>query len=208
MLASHAPAELRDVRGRRMLPAPMAFRGPGYGDHVTTEVDPAWRAGGRRASCAGRQSVEFRRDIGTRLLCRPGRRGGAMQDRFQVAVGAGSMRSTSGEAVRFPHRWTPDGVTVEADFTGAHLLHLAAAGCVLNDVYREAAALGIDLAGVRVRAAGGFDVATWTSTGITYSVELSSDAAPAELARLLEIVDEVAEIPRAVRAGAAVRRAT
>jgi uncharacterized OsmC-like protein len=131
-----------------------------------------------------------------------------MQDRFEVAVGAGTMRSTSGGAVRFPHRWTPDGVTVEADFTGAHLFHLAAAGCVLNDIYREATALGIELAGVRVNAAGGFDAATWTSTGITYSVELSSDAPPVELARLLEIVDEVAEIPRAVRAGATVQRAT
>lgn len=27
---------------------------------------------------------------------------------------------------------------VETQFTGAHLFHLAAAGCVLNDVYREA----------------------------------------------------------------------
>jgi hypothetical protein len=34
----------------------------------------------------------------------------------------------SGAAARFPHRWTPGGVTVEADFTGGHLLHLAAAG--------------------------------------------------------------------------------
>jgi hypothetical protein len=45
-------------------------------------------------------------------------------------------------------------VTVEADFTGAHLLHLAAAGCVLNDVYREAAALGIGVDEARVVAAG------------------------------------------------------
>lgn len=42
----------------------------------------------------------------------------------------------------FPHRWTLGGVTVEADFTGGHLFHLAAVGCVLNDLYREAAALG------------------------------------------------------------------
>jgi uncharacterized OsmC-like protein len=64
------------------------------------------------------------------------------------------------------HRWTPGGVKVEADFTGGHLLHLAAAGCVLNDLYREAEALGIELKGVRVTAAGGFDTATWRSTGI------------------------------------------
>jgi hypothetical protein len=129
-----------------------------------------------------------------------------MPDGFEVAVGAGSLRSPSPAAVRFPHRWTAEGVTVEADFTGAHLLHLAAAGCVLNDLYREAAGLGLELAGVRVTAAGGFDAGTWASTGITYSVDLDSDAPAAELDRLLAVVDEVAEIPRAVRAGAAVSR--
>ena len=129
-----------------------------------------------------------------------------MDNRFEVAVGAGTMMSASGAAARFPHRWTPGGVTVETDFTGGHLLHLAAAGCVLNDVYREAAALGIELKGVRVTAAGGFDTATWQSTGIDYSVEVSSDASAEQLAQLLEVVDQVAEIPQAIRAGATVRR--
>ena len=131
-----------------------------------------------------------------------------MDDRFEVTVGAGTLMSASGSAVRFPHRWTPGGVTVEAGFTGGHLLHLAAAGCVLNDVYREAAALGIELAGVRVTAAGGFDTETWQSTGIGYTVEVSSDAPAGQLTRLLEVVDQVAEIPQAIRAGAAVRRIT
>jgi uncharacterized OsmC-like protein len=129
-----------------------------------------------------------------------------MDNRFEVAVGAGTLMSGSAAAARFPHQWTPEGVTVEADFTGGHLLHLAAAGCVLNDVYREAARLGIGVEGVRVTAAGGFDTATWRSTGIGYSVQVSSDAPAAELAHLLEVVDEVAEIPLAIRAGAIVRR--
>jgi uncharacterized OsmC-like protein len=107
-----------------------------------------------------------------------------------------------------PASLDPEGVTVEADFTGGHLLHLAAAGCVLNDVYREAAALGIEVKGVRVSAAGGFDADTWKSTGISYSVDVSSDAPADELAHLLEVVDKVAEIPRALRAVATVRRAT
>ena len=128
-----------------------------------------------------------------------------MDDRFEVTVGAGTMMSTTGPVVRFPHRWTPGGVTVQADFTGAHLLHLAAAGCVLNDVYREAAGLGLELNGVRVTAGGGFDPQTWQSTGIDYSVEVSSDASAVQLARLLDVVDHVAEIPRAIRAGAVVR---
>ena len=105
-----------------------------------------------------------------------------------------------------PHRWTDGGVAIEASFTGAHLLHLAAAGCVLNDLYREAATLGVELEGVRVRARGGFDTDTWSSTGITYDVELVSDAAPDDLEQLLTIVDAIAEIPRALRSGTTVER--
>jgi uncharacterized OsmC-like protein len=127
-------------------------------------------------------------------------------EHFAVVVGAGSFRSDDGGAISFPHRWTPEGVTVEADFTGAHLLHLAAAGCVLNDIYREAGELGIRIDGVRVSAEGGFDTQTWISSGITYQVELRSPASGDELALLLDRVDEVAEIPRAIRAGATVRR--
>ncbi|MFB9312010.1 OsmC family protein [Nocardioides plantarum] len=124
-----------------------------------------------------------------------------------VAVGAGSLRSRAESAVGFPHRWTPEGVTVEADFTGAHLLHLAAAGCVLNDVHREGERLGVVLRGVRVTASGGFETDTWSSTGITYAVEVDTDSTADEVAALLEVVDAVAEIPKAIRAGATVVRA-
>jgi uncharacterized OsmC-like protein len=129
-----------------------------------------------------------------------------MDDRYPVSVAAGALRSESGDAVQFPHRWTADGVTVLGAFTGAHLLHLAVAGCVLNDLYREAAASRIDLRGVRVSASGGFDTDTWTSTGVTYSVEIVSEASADELAHLVATVDDLAEIPRAVRAGTSVRR--
>ena len=36
-----------------------------------------------------------------------------MDNRFEVTVSAGTMRSDSSAAVRFPHRWTPGGVTVQ-----------------------------------------------------------------------------------------------
>jgi uncharacterized OsmC-like protein len=127
-------------------------------------------------------------------------------DQFGVVAAAGSLRSDDRGAVTFPHPWTPAGVTVQADFTGAHLLHLATAGCVLNDLYREARTLGIDLAGAQVTASGGFDTDAWSSTGISYHVELDSPAPEAALTELLDRVDRVAEIPRAIRAGAPVRR--
>ena len=125
---------------------------------------------------------------------------------YDAVVGAGSLRSTSPGATRFPHRWTEDGVSVEVEFTGAHLLHLAAAGCVLNDVYREAEALHLALDGVRVRATGGFDTDDWTSTGIEYVIDVETDATVGEVEALLTRVDEVAEIPRALRRGTTVGR--
>ena len=118
-----------------------------------------------------------------------------------------SFRSAASDVIAFPHRWTDEGVTVSSEFTGAHLLHLATAGCVLNDVYREAAVLGVEVRGVRVTAGGGFDTGSWSSTGIEYSVEVDSPAGPEGINRLLAQVDAVAEIPRAIRAGADVTRA-
>jgi uncharacterized OsmC-like protein len=87
------------------------------------------------------------------------------------------------------------------------LLHLSAGGCALNDVYREAETLGVVVDGVLVSVDGDFDRQTWVSTGITYSVELDTPAPDAQLQRrLLCAVEEVAEILRALRAGAPVER--
>src|SRR5690349_18603490 len=125
---------------------------------------------------------------------------------FDVIVGAGTLRSLSDDAVRFPHKWTTEGVTVEVAFTGAHLLHLATAGCVLNDVYREADRLGVPIDGVRVTASGGFDTDTWQSTGISYAVNIDSPAPTDQINSVVEAVDAVAEIPKSIRAGATVER--
>jgi uncharacterized OsmC-like protein len=128
-----------------------------------------------------------------------------MAERYAVSVGAGSLCIDDGVAL--PHAWTGAGVTVDAPFTGAHVLHLAVAGCVLNDVYREAEKLAIRVDGVQVTAQGGFEDGTWRSTGIEYLVAVDSTAGAHEIERLLAVVDEVAEIPKTLAAGTAVRRA-
>ncbi len=121
-------------------------------------------------------------------------------------MSAGALRTTMPDAVRFPHRWTQEGVAVQASFTGAHLLHLAAAGCVLNDVYREAERLGLEVDGVRVTASGDFDTTTWQSAGISYTVDVAGPASADDVEVLLAVVDVVAEIPKSIRAGAPVQR--
>ena len=125
---------------------------------------------------------------------------------FEVVVSTGDMRPSNSKGVIFPHRWTPDGVVVESVFTGAHLLHLSIAGCVLNDLYREAADLDVDIDGARVTAWGDFDRETWQSTGVEYNIEISSESSKSDIERLLGVVDDVAEIPKALRAEAVVRR--
>ena len=55
------------------------------------------------------------------------------------------------------------------------------------------------------RADGSFDD-EWRSTGIEYSVTHDSRAPAEALERLGAVVEEFAEIPRAVRAGAPVRK--
>lgn len=130
-----------------------------------------------------------------------------MEDRAFVAVASsGDLRPESHEGVEFSHRWTPTGVVVESTFTGGHLLHLAIAGCVLNDVHREAEGLGISIEGVRVTAWGDFNRQTWQSTGVGYTVEVNAAASPDRIAELLDVVDRVAEIPKALRAEASVER--
>ncbi|MGP8205449.1 MAG: OsmC family protein [Acidimicrobiales bacterium] len=130
----------------------------------------------------------------------------AGDDDYEVVVSTGSLRPEASDGVVMPHRWTPAGVLVEADFTGGHLYHLAAAGCLLNDVYREAGQMGIGIDGVRVRAHGGFNSSTWSSTGVVYEIDVSSDARSEDIERLLSVVDDVAEIPKALRSGTPVTR--
>jgi uncharacterized OsmC-like protein len=92
-------------------------------------------------------------------------------------------------------------------FTGAHLLHLAVAACVLNDLYREAANTRVRLTGVRVDAEGSFDTESWRSTGASYRIQVDQQGgAEDELAALVSMVDDVAEIPRALRSGVDVAR--
>jgi uncharacterized OsmC-like protein len=131
-----------------------------------------------------------------------------MSEDFTVTVGTGTLQPDAPDALALPHRWTPGGIRATAAPTGAHLLHLAVAGCVLNDLHREAAARGIPLDGVEVAAGGGFAPGSWASTGITYVVRLDTPATEHEVDLLLAVVDEVAEIPRAVRQGVEVSRAT
>jgi uncharacterized OsmC-like protein len=126
---------------------------------------------------------------------------------YEVVVSAGSLRPQVHDGVVMPHARSNEGVVIETEFTGGHLYHLAVAGCLLNDVYREGERMGIRVDGARVRASGEFDPMTWSSKGIAYEIEVASDADDDEIEHLLLVVDDVAEIPRVLRTGTTVARA-
>ena len=90
-------------------------------------------------------------------------------------------------------------------FNGGQLLNLAVAGCVSNDLFREAAKRGIRLDRVRVVADSDYSGNPAISTPIEYQIELAGDASHEMLADLVAYVDEIAEIPNSIRRGTEVR---
>jgi uncharacterized OsmC-like protein len=86
-------------------------------------------------------------------------------------------------------------------FNGGQLLYLAIAGCVSNDLYREAPGFGIALERVRVTVRGDFSGDPPVSEAVEYEVELAGDASEERLRELVEHVDRIAEIPNSLRGG-------
>jgi putative redox protein len=84
-------------------------------------------------------------------------------------------------------------------FNGGQLLYASVAACVSNDLYREAATLGIRLTRVAISVDGDFPARGTPSTPITVDVELDGDASEDRLTELLAVVDRVAEIPNSIR---------
>jgi uncharacterized OsmC-like protein len=90
-------------------------------------------------------------------------------------------------------------------FNGGELLYLAIAGCVSNDLFREARSQGIALDGVRVSVSGDFSGEPAVSGAVEYEVELSGAAPVERLRALVDHVDRIAEIPNSLRSGTEVR---
>jgi putative redox protein len=84
-------------------------------------------------------------------------------------------------------------------FNGGQLLYLSIAACWSNDLYREAATMGIELDGVEVSVDGDFPARGEGSTPITVELTVRSPAPEERLRALVAEVERVAEIPRAIR---------
>jgi putative redox protein len=84
-------------------------------------------------------------------------------------------------------------------FNGGQLLYAAVAGCYSNDLYREAATLGVRLTRVSIVVDGDFPRRGAASTPITVDVEVAGEASEAQLRELVQVVDDIAEIPNSIR---------
>lgn len=84
-------------------------------------------------------------------------------------------------------------------FNGGQLFYLSIAACWSNDLYREAATMGITLDAVEVTVDGDFPSRGSGSTPITVEVTVTSSAPEERVRELIAEVERVAEIPRAIR---------
>jgi uncharacterized OsmC-like protein len=83
-------------------------------------------------------------------------------------------------------------------FNGGQLLYLAIAGCISNDLFREAPRFGVELDSVRVTVEGDFAGQPAVSGAVTYNLELRGSG---DLEGLAQEVDRIAEIPNSLRQG-------
>ena len=84
---------------------------------------------------------------------------------------------------------------------GGEFLMLALATCYCNDLYREAARLGVPVDAVEVEAGAEFPGVGLAATDIRYRVHVSSPASSSVVAQLVRETDSVAEVHNTVRAG-------
>ena len=89
---------------------------------------------------------------------------------------------------------------------GGELLMAALATCYCNDLYREAARLGITITGCEVVASAQFNGVGQPAESVVYSARVQSPAAPEQIEALLEQTDRLAEIHNTLRAGCPVQR--
>ena len=101
------------------------------------------------------------------------------------------------------HRTKRAAIDIEV-LSGGHLLHLAIAGCLFNDILREAPVRGISIDHLAVSADGDFDAGG--STGVRYEILVHSRADRTEIERLVTDMEADATIPAALRSGASVER--
>ena len=126
-----------------------------------------------------------------------------MSDAYRVrlaTIGAGP--TAHGSAVASPATLVVDRPVAAGGgglgFNGGQLFYLSIAACLSNDLYREAATMGIELDGVEITVDGDFPARGSGSTPIDVSIIVRSSEPEDRVRALIAEVERVAEIPRAI----------
>ena len=89
---------------------------------------------------------------------------------------------------------------------GGEFLMLALATCYCNDLYREAARLGVQIDAVEVEAQAEFEGVGLAAQKVRYRARIDTAEPAARIESLLAQTDVVAEVHNTLRAGAVVVR--
>jgi len=92
-----------------------------------------------------------------------------------------------------------------SSINGGEFLLLALATCYCNDIYREAARLGVPVTEVEVEATADFDGVGLAASNIAYRARVDSTASPEQIQALLRETDAVAEVHNTIRRGVPVQ---
>lgn len=115
----------------------------------------------------------------------------------QVLVRTGS----ASQSLTVPPKSAGSGSAVN----GGEFLMLALATCYCNDLYREAARLGLTLQQVEVEASAEFAGVGLAASNVRYRAKVKSPASDEAVAQLLRETDAVAEVHNTLRKGVPVQ---
>ena len=118
------------------------------------------------------------------------------RDQHQVTL------STNGQSHTLAIAPKPGGLGSSAN--GGELLALALATCYCNDLYREAAARGIEVRSVEVEVEAQFGGVGEPARQIRYRARVSADAPEEAVRELVAHTDRVAEVHNTLRSGISV----
>jgi uncharacterized OsmC-like protein len=88
-----------------------------------------------------------------------------------------------------------------SSINGGEFLFLALATCYCNDLYREAAKMGIKVEAVEVEVDGDFGADGEPAHGVSYRVKVTSPASEGSVSALIRQADRMAEIHNTLRVG-------
>ena len=91
-----------------------------------------------------------------------------------------------------------------SSISGGEVLFLAIATCYCNDLYREGKKLGIKVYGVEVEVDGDFMAAGEPAKNVKCKIKVAAQTSEAEIRKLVEHTDSIAEIPMSLRIGISV----